>query len=37
MPVTNLKKDPISKKKSGLLIGNPVYKPLDILGVTTHG
>ena len=31
------KKEIIQPKKMGLLVENPVYKPLDIHGVMMHG
>ena len=38
MSVKNLKRNIAEEpKKMGLLVGNPVYKPLDILGVMMLG
>ena len=37
MSVAKLSKETIVPNKKGLLVGNPVYKPLDILGVMMLG
>ena len=37
MPVAKLEKNRATQKKSGLLVGNPIYKPLGILGAMMLG